>query len=295
MRATIHLATAQDCLALRSVLQPALERAFATGSPFGRKLAGINKEDLLTAGRQLVEERPRTRAELRTLLAARWPDYDPDSLAMAITYLLPLVQVTPRGLWGPTGPASGQPTWTPTDSWLGRPHDPDPSPDDTILRYLAAFGPATVQDIQAWCGLTRLRDATERLRPRLRLFRDENGRELLDVPDAPLPDPETPAPVRFLPEYDNVVLAHADRTRIVDEALRLRHRSGIDMRTCPFLLDGFIAGTWRIDRRRSGATLTIAPWARLAKKDAAALADEGLRLLEFAAPQDAQDVRFVAS
>jgi hypothetical protein len=289
MRSTIHLVSAADCLALRPVLQPVQERNLFTASPYGRRLAGMDLAALVRAGRALLEEQPRSIAELAAGLRTRWPKRDGQSMAYGIRNLLAMVQVPPRGLWGQGGLARG----TTAERWLGRPLGRDRSPDRLVLRYLAAFGPASARDVEAWSGLQGLEPVLEGLR-RLRRFQDQKGTALYDLPRAPRPDPDTPAPPRFLPDYDNVFLGHADRTRIVDETLRLRHRSGVDMRACPFLLDGFIAGSWRIDRRRPGATLTIAPWARLAKKDASALADEGLRLLEFAAPEDAHDVRFLA-
>jgi hypothetical protein len=124
-----------------------------------------------------------------------------------------------------------------------------------IVRYLAAFGPASVQDIQAWSWLTRLREHVERLRPRLRTFRDERGRELFDIPDAPLPDPDTPAPPRFLPEYDNVLLSHDDRTRIIREPRVLAFPPGNGGRAGSLLVDGFLAGLWRASR--DGDTVRI--------------------------------------
>jgi winged helix DNA-binding protein len=240
--------------------------------------------------RELIEERPRTRAELRPLLAERWPDHDNDALS-AIAYLLPVVQVTPRGVWG----KSGQATWTTAESWLGRPLDAKPSIDDLVMRYLAGYGPAAVMDIQAWCGLTKLREVVERLRPRLRVFRDEPGRELFDVPDAMLPDPDTPAPARFLPEYDNVLLGYKDRTRMIGAERRRRLDSDILGNFNTFLVDGSVGGRWKLAREREAASLTIEPVVRLSDVESADLTDEGAALLAFLAPDvERHDVRIAS-
>ena len=283
MRSTIHLVSGLECLRLRPVIQSVLARAFS-GSSFRRELEGMDFDALLAAGRDLLEEKPRTRAELSELLEERWPDRDPYSLAYAITFLVALVQVPPRGVWG----ESGQATWTTAESWLGRPLDLDPSPDEMVMRYLAAFGPATVADARAWSGLGGLREVFKRLRPRLLTFRDERGRELFDVPGAPLPDPETPAPPRFLPAFDNALLSHDDRTRIISEdhrklLVRDRMMRGV-------LLDGFACATWRTERSRGKATLEISPFEPLSKGDRDALAEEGQRLLRFVVkPQGAEE------
>ena len=289
MRATIHLVTDRDCLGLRPLMQPVLDRGFS-GSPFRRELEGMDLDALLAAGRALLEERPRSRAELSGLLGARWPERDPLSLAYAITFLVALVQVPPRGLWG----QAGQATWTTAESWLGRLLDPDPSPDAMVLRYLGAFGPATVADARAWSGLGGLGKVFERLRPRLVTFRDERGRELFDVPGAPLPYPETPAPPRFLPEFDNAILSHADRTRIIAG----EHREFLvkDRMMRGVLLDGFACGTWKTERTRGRLTLVIQPFERLSKGGREALAEEGERLLRFVAePRGANgfEIRFI--
>jgi hypothetical protein len=287
MRATIHLVTASDCLALRPVVQPVLARAFS-GSPFARNLAGVDTGAIVAAGRELLEERPRTRAELGKLLKERWPECDAASLAHAVSFLAPLVQVPPRGIWG----SGGQATWTTTEAWIGQPLDPDPSPDEMVLRYLAAFGPATVADARTWSGLGGLREVFERLRPRLVTFRDECGRELFDVPGSPLPDPETPAPPRFLPAFDNALLSHADRSRIISD----EHRESLfmDRLMRGVLLDGFACGTWKTERTRRKVTLEIEPFERLSREDTDALTQEGERFVRFVGEgADEFDIRFV--
>lgn len=290
MRSTLHLVTADDCLALRPVVQPVLERQLSQ-SAYGRHLKGMDTEALVAAGRALVEAEPRTHVELATLLREQWPDRDAASLAYAIRNLVPLVQVPPRGLWG----VGGQATSTTAESWLGRACETDTSPEELLMRYLAAFGPATVKDAQTWSGLSRLGEAMERLRPRLRTFLDEHGNELFDVPDGPRPDPDTPAPPRFLPDYDNVLLAHADRTRIVTEAHRKRLARGNGI-SPSFLVDGFVRGTWKVTRERGAATLRIEPFERLSKQERAALAEEGARLLTFmAADAEAHAVQFTSA
>jgi hypothetical protein len=270
MRATIHLATERDDRTMRAVVQSVLERGFQS-SPFAKNLAGLELEAVVEAGRALLAERPRTRAELGPLLAERWPDRDAASLAHAVTYLSPVMQVPPRGIWGRSGPA----VWAPTEAGT------DDAPDELILRYLAAFGPASLKDIRTWSGLSGLRDVIERLRTRLRTYRDETGNELFDVPEAPLPDGDTPAPPRFLPEYDNVLLAHADRTRIMAADRRIPLLPGNGGVSGTVLVDGFLHGTWKLTRSADIADLHVVPFERLSKEDTEAVAAEGSLLLAF--------------
>lgn len=292
MRATIHLVTARDCLRLRPVLQPALEHDVYPNSTYGgKRLAGLDIAAVLAAGRELVAAEPRTNPQLRSALAERWPDRDPAALAYAVRGLLPMVHVPPRGIWQRSGPIA----LTTVEAWLGRPPDTDSAPDATILRYLMAYGPSTVGDAQMWSGLTGLREVFERLRHRLVTFRDERGRELFDLPDAPRPDPDTPAPPRFLPEYDNVLLAHADRTRFVDDDLRrMVSREGLVVGS--LLVDGVAGGTWTIALDREAAVLLIRPLVRITAAQRDEVADEGARFLQFLAPAlDRRSIEFVAS
>ncbi len=291
MRNTVNLVTARDCLRLRPLVQPVLDRGLYANRAHRAGIEGVDIEALVAAGRALLEERPRTAKELGELLKERWPDRDPASLARAIRHLVPLVQVPPRGVWGKSGPAAH----TTAESWLGRPLDPDPSLDEMVARYLGALGPATVKDIQTWSGLTRLGEVTERLRPRLVTFRDEQGKELFDLPDAPRPDPDTPSPPRFLPEFDNLILSHADRTRVISDDYRKGIASRNGMVPATVLVGGFVRGTWKTERTRGKVTLVIEPFEPLPKMDRDALAAEGERLIRFLAePEGAEgfEVRF---
>jgi hypothetical protein len=291
MRATIHLVTGRDCLALHPVMQPALARVLA-GTSYARGLADIDVDALLVTTRALLADRPRTLAEFRTDLAKQFPGYDAASLASATQFLIPLVQVPPRGVWG----RGGRATWTTVEHWLGAALDASTTIDDVVLRYLVAFGPATVADVRMWSGLAGLQDVVERLRPNLRAFRDEHGRELLDQPDAPLPDPETPVPVRYLPEFDNVLLAHADRTRIISDGHRRRMITKNGLVRGGVLVDGFVCGQWKVDRERGAATLNVELFEPITKADKNALVEEGERLLAFAAGDArSRDIQFTVA
>ena len=275
MRATRHLTTADDALRLYPVLRPALERSFASGSPFGRLLAGLDLDELRVQVRALVEARPLTISELGTMLAERFHGFDRTALAYGGVYLLPLVQVPPRGVWG----KAGAPRLTTADTWIGRPLGTNTDPSELIRRYLAAFGPATTADIAAWSGLQRVRDLVAPMRDTLRSFADDAGRELLDVRDAPLPNPTIPVPPRFLPEFDNMLVAYRDRRRVIPAE---HHRRVVASLGRPMLLvDGFTRGFWKVTRTRGTAWLSVE---LLEPADEAAILDEGARLLDFLAP-----------
>ncbi|MDQ1007494.1 hypothetical protein QFZ82_001979 [Streptomyces sp. V4I23] len=286
MRSTIHTHTADDCMALRPLVQAARDRELGQ---FRKGLAGVDLGRLAAVARDLVEEEPRTMKELREALLVHWPDADPFALSVAARCTLPLVQVTPRGLWG----SSGQVALTTAEHWFGRETEPVPAPDDTVLRYLAAFGPASVKDFQTWSGLTRTREAFERLRPDLLVFQDGQGTELFDVPEAPRPDQDTPAPPRFLPEFDNLLLSHADRSRVVPAEHRTRTWKG-NQAYRTFLVDGFLAGIWRLEETKDIATLTVQPFAPLTREQRAELTEEAAGLLTTMTSARTHDVRFGA-
>jgi hypothetical protein len=285
MRGTVHLVSARDALAMRPVVQQVYERIFVSArgdvgaATFTSRLAGVDMKTLLATGRDLVRENPRTAAELRPLLKKRWPKRDADALAAAVHFLVPLVQVPPRGLWG----LSGQARHTTLEAWLGKDVNSDASPDKLVVRYLRSFGPATVADARNWSRLTGLRDVFERLRSQLRTFRDERGRELFDVPDGALPDPDMPAPPRFLPQYDNVFLGHEDRSRVVRDDFR--KSPWIEGNFGTVLVDGFIGAVWKITRNDGQALLRIESVVPLGRRDMDAVAAEGELLLAFTDPE----------
>jgi Winged helix DNA-binding domain len=280
MRGTLHAVTAEDCLALRMLTQPVQERAVRANTDYdGHRVGGLPMAEVLAAGAELLAERHRTAAELRTAFAARWPRRDPGPLAYAARSLIPLVQVPPRGIWGVGGP----PRFALVSAWLGRAVRPEPDPETLMLRYLAAFGPATVRDVATWSGLAGVREVMDGLRPRLLTLADERGRELFDLPEAPRPDPDTPAPVRFVAPYDNVVLAHAERGRVVPERYRreLLSKNGIVPGTV--LVDGFVSGVWGHGRRRGErARLGVRLFRRLEARVERQLRREADRLAAFA-------------
>ncbi|MFC9242618.1 winged helix DNA-binding domain-containing protein [Streptomyces sp. NPDC057136] len=286
LRSTIHTHTADDALTLRPLVQASRERELKL---FRAGLVGVDLDRLAEISKELVEERPRTMKELRETLLGHWPDADPQALSVAARCRLPLVQVTPRGLWG----RSGQVALTTAEHWLGRPSEPVPAPDETVLRYLAAFGPASVKDMQVWAGLTRLREAFERLRPQLLTFRDENGVELFDLPHAPRPDPDTPAPPRFLPEFDNVLLGHADRSRVIPPAYKGRNGKG-NQAYGSLLVDGFLAAIWRLDTLGDTATVTVQPLGRLGGAEREEITEEAVGMLAVMTDATAYDVRFAS-
>jgi hypothetical protein len=256
MRATVHLVTAADQARLRPLVQPVLDRAWA-GSPFARQLGGAEPAEVVALAGRLLADGPLTRAQLSRGLAPHWPGGDPVSLAYAATFLRPMVQAPPRGVWG----RRAQAAWTipPVAAAVGP--VPPAALDGLLLRYLGAFGPASVKDAQVWSGLTRLREVADRLLAtgRLRRFRDEDGRELLDLPDAPRPDADAPAPPRFLPEYDNLLLSHADRRRVNPEGRRVPLPPGNGGTMGTYLVDGVWSGTWRLVRGDETA-LAIEPF-----------------------------------
>jgi hypothetical protein len=287
MRHTVHMVSAADYVRFREVIQPALERSFGGST---RKRVGEGQvAAAVDAARERLADGPQTFAQIRALIQELLPDSDHAALSYGVRTHVRLIAVPKDVRWrfGGTAP------FALAEDWLGQALPDDSDPRELILRYLAAFGPATLPDIQMWSGLAGLRPAVDALRPELRTFSDQRGRELFDVPGAPLPGGDTPAPLRFLPEFDNTLLAHSDRTRVIADEHRPRVYFQAGRVIGTFLLDGFVSGSWKLQRAKSAATLVLEPFRKLTKAERAALAaDEADALIRFAEPDaEVRDVR----
>ncbi len=284
LRGTLHLWSAKDFLAFRAIFSSMLEKSITL--VLRDRAKGLDVQRVCDQARSFLEAGPRTFNQIRAHLVVLNSKVDDRAMGLAVRCALQLVQVPIDAPW--SFPADAQ--FSLAASWLGKPTAKDPDPRPLVLRYLAAFGPASVADMQSWSGLKGLEDAFEGLRPKLKMFCDPRGRELFDLPKAARPDAETPAPVRFLPDFDNLVLGHADRSRIIADA----HRPLIATKNLlvppTFLIDGFVAGTWRIDRARTSATLTLKPFEPPAKATRAELLIEAAALLKFVEPEAARQL-----
>lgn len=277
MRATLHVVSAADFGAFRGALAPVLEQAMRA---LGDRAAGLELAAVLAVARDLLAAEPRTFNELRALLQETFPDVNDRALGFSVRMQVPLVMV-------PTGDAWAFPSvarFTLADEWLGSAFEEQRSSAPLVLRHLAAFGPATAADVQSWSGLKGVATVLDELRPELGVFRDVRGRELFDLPGAPRPHEDVDAPVRLLPEFDSLLLAHADRTRLVAD----EHRSGLVTKNlrvrAVFLVDGFVRGTWSTTRARKAALLELAPFAALPTRALRALCDEADAMLRFLEP-----------
>ncbi len=290
MRSTLHLVSADDAAWMRPTTQEVMARDLAH-SAHGKATAEVDLDAVVELGRELLEERPLTPRQLGERISERWAEVPGAHLAYVVRCLLPLVQVPPRGVWG----ASGPPALAPADTWTGRPLASRPDRERLVLRYLAAFGPAGVRDVQAWSGLTRLKEVLEGLREQLVTFRDEHGVELFDLPDAPRPGEDVPAPVRFLYDFDNLLRGHADRSRVIsaENLRRISARNGMPPATV--LVGGEVAAAWRADRSRRRPSLDITPFRAFNNSEIEEITVEGELLLAFLFPgQEVGDLRFSA-
>ena len=278
LRGTLHLLTAEDYVRFRATLQPALQRG--SESIVKQRGTQLDVESVLAMGKQFLAEQPRTFAEITAMFSEQMPDTDVGALRYTVRMNVPLIQVPVSTGWG--YPAT--PQFTLAEAWLGKPIPTETDLRALAFRYLAAFGPATLTDIQTWSGLGKLKEAVEKLKPELSIHQDERKRELLDVPDGLLPPADTPVPERFLPEFDNLLLSHTNRTRVVADAHRSKvYLPGLRV-AATFLVDGFVAGTWKVEKSKKSAALILEPFEPLSKQNRRGLSEEAENLVRFIEP-----------
>lgn len=291
LRCTIHTVSVDDFVAFRPLLQPVIDRELVSHRA---ELGGFDPLQLEAEARALMAGAPMTARQMGEALAARFPQAQPNGLAYWIRTCIALAMVPGDDRWGYPRP----PRFVPAEQWLGRPlaeRGPDGigAIDGLLLRGLAAIGPAGSADLRAWSGLNAIKPALEVLRPRLRCFRDEAGRELFDLPDAPRPRPDTVAPVRFLPEFDNTLLSHVDRSRVIPP----RHAPRFAMaangrRERAVLVDGFVGAVWNHLRAGDDATLRVRLFEPLPSATVDEVSAEAEALLRFLEPDaDAYEVQ----
>ncbi|WP_017595280.1 winged helix DNA-binding domain-containing protein [Nocardiopsis potens] len=286
LRGTQHMAAAEDFRWIRPLVQPVLERIWR--GAFGKRSPGLDPEEAAKIAAELLAGRTLSRPELARLLAERWPDCDRTALGQLAQLMLPLVHVPPSGLWG----RSGRTPFTLAEEWTGAPMEPGRPVADLIRRYLAAFGPASVRDFHAWSGLSRTQQVFEGLRPELRTFTDDAGRELFDLPDLPVVPADAEAPVRLLPALDNLLVAYHDRTRVMRDDVRRRVCIGAVVAPT-VLVDGEVRAMWRVAEQGGSAVLTIEEFTPAQGETRGAVMEEGARLLGFWAPEaEDYDIRF---
>ncbi|MGW4356248.1 winged helix DNA-binding domain-containing protein [Nocardia sp. NPDC004582] len=279
MRGTIHLVTPPDALRIAPHIQPELEKIpFRKGFNYGA-LVGLDAEEVRAQGESVLGDEPAPAATLREYAAARYPDRDPGAVVQAWLYQLPVLQTPPRGRWGD----SSRPVWSRVQPWLGAPLDPGYPLGELLLRYLRAFGPATTMDMQTWSKLTGMKSAVAKLGDRVRTYTDERGRTLYDAADAVLADPDLPAPVRLLGWYDNAILSHQDRSRIVPDGNAPPLRAFANQ-VSPILVDGYLSGVYKVFAKGDRAALRICPHATWTRAERAAVEAEAAALLAFLEP-----------
>ncbi|HYO82356.1 MAG TPA: winged helix DNA-binding domain-containing protein, partial [Bryobacteraceae bacterium] len=250
MRGTIHVMSRPDFIRFRRSIQPVLsaQANSVAGTSIGDRAAVIE------AARACLSRRPQTFADCRAALAESFPDIDERAMGFLARMHIPLLMRPDNSQWAYSGSVFAE-----AESWLGAPLNASDSRPDLVLRYLAAFGPATVKDAQSWSGLQGLADVFEQLRPTLKVFR--SGRtEYFDVPDGPdVPATAVPPP-RFLAPFDNAILGHHDRRRIISDEDRKRISTRNLQIPGTFLIDGFVAGVWTDAGGKTRATLTLQPF-----------------------------------
>jgi hypothetical protein len=288
MRATLHLHTPDDLIGIRAYVQPVLDRMWH--SAFFKRFGPNDKAKVHQAGIKLLDQRPMTSGDLGRALTEQFPEGEPLAKAVLLQVMETLIQIPPTRIWG----SGHAPILTRIENWLPPPYERPIPREILVWRYLAAYGPASVADMQSWCAMTKLGEVFETLRDQLVTFTDETGKELFDLPGAPRPDADTPAPVRFLPLYDSVYLGYDNRRRMLSAATADRINMRQDYKPA-ILIDGMVAAGWVVSAKKGAATLDIEVYRELLGRERAELEKEGLGFLRFMLPEaKSWDVRIAA-
>jgi hypothetical protein len=273
LRGTLHMMSARDFMRLREPLQLALDRAIRV---VGDKVDSFDAASIVAIGRTFFKK-PRTFDAFRDHLEEKYPGGAVRAMAYTTRMQLPLLQVPTESAWG----FPAQADFITAEAWIGSAGGGSATIDDLVLRYLAAYGPATASDAQAWCGIPGLKTAFERLRPKLVSFKGERGGEVFDLPDSPRPDPDVAAPVRFLPDWDNAIVGRADARMLAPQHRSKVFQPGLRI-LATVLVDGVVAGTWKIERKKTSAELIVSTFGSLPSRVKPEIEAEGRALLEFA-------------
>lgn len=276
-RGTIFLMLPKDFAAARGSVVPTLERGVK--SLTGKHIPTSEQAAVVALAKKFFAKKPAAFDALRDELARRGHE---NARIRAEAFLarmrLPLLQVATDVDWG----WHAQCDFALAESMLKEPIATEPADDMLVLRYLAALGPATVADAQNFLGISKLKDSFARLRDKLVVFENDLGKELFDLPKAPRPGGDVAAPVRFLPDFDNVVMGHLDRRRAVPDSYKAKVFLPGLVVARTFLVDGFAAGTWKVEATKKAATLTVTPFGKI---PARAVEEEAERLVRFMEPE----------
>lgn len=273
MRGTLHLHSPSDLVGIRTLVGPVLERMWQGN--FRRRFGDADQQQVLAAAIEVVDREPMTAGDVGKALKDRFPTAEPLAMTVLLQIREIMVQVPPTRIWG----SGHSPLLARAPKYLP-PTTSDLDLTMLVRRYLAAYGPASVNDMQSWCGLTKLGEVFETIRYELVTFTAPDGRELFDLPDGPRPDADTPAPVRFMPLYDNAFLGYDNRRRMLAEGDEIRGDLLRDVKPS-VLVDGNVAAGWAIENRKGAASLTVSPYRKLRKRDVADVEREGLKFLRF--------------
>src|SRR5438132_10073925 len=285
MRGTLHLVSARDFYAFAVATQDT-QRAAWNRIQIAR---GVESERVATLAAAFART-PRPKKDVIAHLRENLGDVFNERFNWLVWRFVSahadLVSAPPGGHWGYGGTDA---PYVAARHWIAEGERPSENDALEILvrRGLAAFGPATLADIAKFAGQVppRVRPTLERIAPKLRTFSDGDGRVLYDLPRAPRPAADLPAPVRFLPRYDELLISYQHRDRVIAPAHRRAVYAKNAIVEAVVMVDGFAAGTWALTHTRDEAVLRVSPFRRLAPKERAAVATEARALLSFLAPE----------